>query len=64
MPVSCFLPGSVHTGISPAGRQGLQEGRRHRMYEKALDACATSPYASGIERWVLAGEMQAMIIRC
>jgi len=54
----------VHTGISPAGRQGLQEGRRHRMYEKALDACATSPYASGIERWVLAGEMQAMIIRC
>ena len=32
-----------------------KELRRQRMYEKALDACATSPFARGINRWVLAG---------
>ena len=32
-----------------------KELRRQRMYEKALDACATSPFARGIQRWVLAG---------
>lgn len=25
------------------------------MYEKALDACATSPFARGVKRWILAG---------
>jgi hypothetical protein len=28
---------------------------RQRMYEKALDAVATSPYAASVEGWVLAG---------
>ena len=26
------------------------------MFEKALDACATSPFARGITQWVLAGK--------
>lgn len=34
-----------------------KELRRQRMYEKALDACATSPFARGISRWVLAGKV-------
>lgn len=29
--------------------------RRHRLFEKALDALATSPYARYVEQWVLAG---------
>jgi hypothetical protein len=29
--------------------------RRHRLFEKALDALATSPYARSVEQWVLAG---------
>jgi hypothetical protein len=31
------------------------ETQRQRMYEKALDAVATSPYAGSIDGWVLAG---------
>jgi hypothetical protein len=31
------------------------EVRRQRAFEKALDAAATSPYARGVRRWVLAG---------
>eukprot|EP00884_Botryococcus_braunii_P021688 jgi/Botrbrau1/8202/Bobra.0392s0001.1 len=33
----------------------LKEQRRMRMFEKALDACATSPFARNIRRWILAG---------
>ena len=33
-----------------------KESRRQRMYEKALDACATSPYGRSVRRWILAGE--------
>ena len=29
--------------------------RRYRLFEKALDALATSPYARAVNRWVLAG---------
>ena len=32
-----------------------KEARRLRMYEKALDALATAPYAYGVTRFVLAG---------
>lgn len=32
-----------------------KEQRRQRMFEKALDAAATSPFARGITRWLLAG---------
>lgn len=32
-----------------------KEQRRQRMFEKALDACATSPFARTISQWVLAG---------
>ena len=33
-----------------------KESRRQRMYEKALDACATSPYGRSVRRWILAGQ--------
>ena len=33
-----------------------KEVRRQAMYEKALDACATSPFAQGVSSWILAGE--------
>ena len=36
-----------------------KEQRRQRMYEKALDACATSPFARGISKWVLAGDTKS-----
>ena len=36
----------------------LKEFRRQQMYEKALDACATSPFARSVKRWVLAGAAQ------
>ena len=29
--------------------------RRFRLYEKSLDALATSPYARTVDRWLLAG---------
>ena len=29
--------------------------RRYRLFEKALDALATSPYARGVTRWIFAG---------
>jgi len=29
--------------------------RRYRLFEKALDALATSPYARYVYQWVLAG---------
>lgn len=32
-----------------------KEQRRQRMFEKALDAAATSPFARGVTRWLLAG---------
>lgn len=32
-----------------------RESRRQRLYEKALDVCATSPFARFVQRWVLAG---------
>ena len=32
-----------------------KEARRLRMYERALDALATAPYAYGVTRFVLAG---------
>lgn len=32
-----------------------KEQRRQRIFEKALDACATSPFARHVSRWVLAG---------
>lgn len=32
-----------------------KEFRRLKVFEKALDACATSPFARNVERWVLAG---------
>jgi hypothetical protein len=32
-----------------------KEQRRQRMFEKALDAAATSPYARHVTRWVLLG---------
>eukprot|EP00879_Flechtneria_rotunda_P006050 GHRR01006363.1.p1 GENE.GHRR01006363.1~~GHRR01006363.1.p1 ORF type:complete len:476 (+),score=185.34 GHRR01006363.1:2625-4052(+) len=32
-----------------------KELRRQRMFEKALDACATSPFARFVQRWVLGG---------
>lgn len=33
----------------------LKEQRRIRLFEKALDACATSPFARTVRRWILAG---------
>lgn len=41
-----------------------KEGRRQRMYEKALDAAATSPYAGSIDCWVLAGATTAKMWSC
>eukprot|EP01023_Acetabularia_acetabulum_P032426 TRINITY_DN3028_c0_g1_i1.p1 TRINITY_DN3028_c0_g1~~TRINITY_DN3028_c0_g1_i1.p1 ORF type:complete len:460 (+),score=66.81 TRINITY_DN3028_c0_g1_i1:272-1651(+) len=32
-----------------------KEQRRYRIFEKALDACATSPYARCVTRWILGG---------
>ena len=32
-----------------------KEQRRQRIYEKALDTVATSPFARGVKAWVLAG---------
>lgn len=32
-----------------------KEQRRLRLFEKALDVCATSPFARHVSRWVLAG---------
>ena len=32
-----------------------KELRRQRLYEKALDVCATSPFARAVQRWVLVG---------
>ena len=32
--------------------------RRFRLYEKSLDALATSPYARTVDRWLLAGAFQ------
>ena len=32
-----------------------KEQRRQRIFEKVLDACATSPYGRMCTRWVLAG---------
>lgn len=34
-----------------------KEQRRQRMFEKALDAAATSPFARGVTRWLLAGSL-------
>ncbi len=31
--------------------------RRFRLYEKSLDALATSPYARTVDRWLLAGAL-------
>jgi hypothetical protein len=39
--------------------EAQKEARRQRVYEKALDACATSPFARTITRWVLAGTRPA-----
>lgn len=33
-----------------------KEQRRQRIYEKALDTAATSPFARAVSAWVLAGE--------
>ncbi len=33
-----------------------KEQRRQRIYEKALDTVATSPFARAVKTWVLAGE--------
>lgn len=33
----------------------LKEQRRLRIYEKALDSAATSPFARGVQKWILAG---------
>jgi hypothetical protein len=38
------------------------ETQRQRMYEKALDAVATSPYAGSIDGWVLAGLPRHLIL--
>lgn len=38
------------------------ETQRQRMYEKALDAVATSPYAGSIDGWVLAGLPRRMFV--
>lgn len=32
-----------------------KELRRQRLYEKALDVCATSPFARFVQRWILCG---------
>jgi hypothetical protein len=32
-----------------------KEQQRQKVYEKALDVCATSPFARGVQRWVLSG---------
>lgn len=32
-----------------------KELRRQRSFEKALDVCATSPFARTVQRWVLGG---------
>lgn len=32
-----------------------KEQRRQKMFEKALDACATSPYGKPVSHWILAG---------
>lgn len=46
---------------NPAGyvviryHSNAKELKRQRMYEKALDVCATSPFARFVQRWVLAG---------
>ena len=41
-----------------------KEQRRQRMFEKALDAAATSPFARGITRWLLAGAWLRLVLLC
>lgn len=38
-----------------ASASGESTERSAALYEKVLDACATSPYAQAVKRWILAG---------
>ena len=38
-----------------------KEQHRQRMFEKALDAAATSPYCRHVDKWVLAGAAPASL---
>ena len=40
-----------------------KEQHRQRMFEKALDAAATSPYCRHVDKWVLAGAAPASLPR-
>ena len=39
-----------------ASQPSESEASAAARFEKVLDACATSPYARNVKRWVLAGE--------
>ena len=47
------VQGYVVARVASAAEES--EERRTAMYEKTLDAFATSPYAQAVKRWVLAG---------
>lgn len=55
----CVLP--IQPTFTPVGHVVVRyhsdgkELRRQRLFEKALDVCATSPFARFVQRWVLAG---------
>ena len=49
------LAGQGFIVARPASTPGESEAQQVAAFEKVLDACATSPYAQGIKRWILAG---------
>ena len=62
------LVDGMHPGSAPAagfvvGRYCCRtfEVKRRQMYEKALDALATSPVARGVNRWLLAGDWDTIM---
>ena len=56
-------PGSVSAAGFVVGRYCCRtfEVKRRQMYEKALDALATSPVARGVNRWLLAGDWDTVM---
>lgn len=49
------LAGQGYVVARVASASGESMERSAASYEKVLDACATSPYARAVKRWILAG---------
>ena len=55
IPAESYLSPVVFVCVLLTCRSCLQEGKRQRLLEKALEACSASPYGQGVRHWVLAG---------